>query len=94
MKYVEVKAAKEYANTVMADPILKAAVNSILDNAPGADIAPVVHGRWRRYTRWSCGIKKDDGFTASCCGRWNNVKTAYCPNCGAKMDGGADNAAD
>ena len=42
MKYVEVKAAKEYANTVMADPILKAAVNSILDNAPGADIAPVV----------------------------------------------------
>ena len=42
MKYVEVEAAKEYANAVMADPILKAAVNSILDNAPGADIAPVV----------------------------------------------------
>ena len=34
MKLVEVKATKEFASTFLADPILKMAVNAVLDNAP------------------------------------------------------------
>lgn len=54
------------------------------------DLAPVVHARW--------GNDTDDGYTpCTNCG-WkhpildhnlNAVADAYCPLCGAKMDGGA-----
>ena len=63
-----------------------------VDAIPAADVAPVVHGRWIEYTKviipepynkweqaWKCSeCGFDDGFVA-----YN-----YCPNCGAKMDGG------
>ena len=38
MKLVEVKAAKEFASTFFGDPVLKMAVNSALDNAPGFEL--------------------------------------------------------
>lgn len=38
MKLVDVAAAKEYANTVLNDPFLKMAVNSVLDHAPGIEL--------------------------------------------------------
>lgn len=50
---------------------------------PAADVAPVVHARWI-----------EDGsliITCSECKRGYNLiakYTHYCPNCGAKMDGG------
>lgn len=61
-------------------------------DAPAADVAPVVHGRWRYF-----------GFLLECqsCGEiysrhggnggklWN-----FCPNCGAKMDGGGEDEVD
>ena len=59
---------------------------------PAADVAPVVHGR-------IVGSLEDGRYRrrVSCCGedatmitQWTWPK--YCPNCGAKMDGGADNA--
>ena len=54
---------------------------------PAADVAPVVHGRWDDSL---------DGITPYCtvCGNSHRLMTRtpnYCPNCGAKMDGGADN---
>lgn len=56
-----------------------------------ADVAPVRHGRWIEQEKYTFGVMYD----CSICGdrildnghSWN-----YCPNCGAKMDGGADNA--
>lgn len=56
--------------------------------APTIDAVPVVHGRWieGRYPL-KCtvchGLAKKD-FRGGC---WN-----YCPNCGAKMDGGPEMA--
>ena len=41
MKLVEVNAAKEFASTFFADPVLKMAVNACLDNAPAVDAIPV-----------------------------------------------------
>lgn len=55
---------------------------------PAADVAPVVHGRWVDAGR---GIK-----ACSNCNHGIKEHMAcanhYCPHCGAKMDGGADNA--
>lgn len=57
---------------------------------PAADVAPVVHGRWewlgpnRLVTDCMCG-------TCSACKVRSKyiVNTMLCPNCGARMDGGA-----
>jgi hypothetical protein len=57
---------------------------------PAADVAPVVHARWERVrSNWYCtGCHKGHRIT-------NGAPTAnnfaYCPNCGAKMDGGNGN---
>ena len=52
-----------------------------------ADVAPVAHGRWiaSHDEFCACSICKYPVYVA-----WN--QTNYCPNCGAKMDGGVDDA--
>ena len=52
---------------------------------PSADVAPVRHGRWiaSHDEFCSCSICKYPVYV-----EWNQTK--YCPNCGARMDGGAD----
>ena len=64
------------------------AQRAILD-APAADVAPVRHGRW---------IDKGEYAACTDCGgrsgtQYDGVEpiplmTQFCPNCGAKMDGG------
>ena len=65
------------------------AINS-LRNAPSADVAPVVHGRWIEQEKYTFGVMYDcsicDNRILDTGHSWN-----YCPVCGAKMDGGADN---
>ena len=55
--------------------------------APAADVAPVVHGRWVPFHSEAAG----DIQYCSACEIGFDAKTDYCPHCGAKMDGGADN---
>lgn len=62
------------------------AINAI----PAADVAPVVYGRW--VTHYRSGTPVAEGYVSTCCDMWNNRKSDYCPNCGAKMDGGDGNA--
>ena len=47
MRVIEVKRAKEFANTFFADPVLKVAANSLLDHAPAADITTVPDTEWQ-----------------------------------------------
>lgn len=68
----------------------------LLEKVPAADVAEVVHGRWEKepssYWRWtSSGAVAVTRTTYRCglCGRGTAVKSNYCPNCGAKMDGAA-----
>lgn len=75
---------------------------SEVEAAHAVDAAPVVHGRWikKKNPQWPA-------YSHDCCSvcGWWNTKNAlsydgnrkpghslnYCPNCGAKMDGGNDN---
>ena len=56
----------------------KKLVRSIIYRTPIADVAPVRHGRWKRYG-------KNLGECSEC-GEIVSVRSNYCPNCGAKMD--------
>ena len=58
---------------------------------PAADVAPVVHGRWDVVEG------RIENAICSKCGRHFQSyyeEYSYYPHCGAKMDGGADHAAD
>ena len=58
-----------------------------VENFPAADVAPVRHGKWLY------GDYYDIGDVCSECD-WDSKMThpsyRYCPNCGARMDGGED----
>ena len=74
-------------------PYLQAAkVLREVSDAPAADVAPVVHGRWVTHYRSGTSVAK--GYVSTCCDMWNNRKSNYCPNCGARMGGGADHEDD
>ena len=52
-----------------------------------ADVAPVRHGRWVHHI---AGGKQISACWCSVCNVEHETEQNYCPNCGAKMDGGAD----
>lgn len=69
-------------------------IESVLEyaeNLPAADVAPVVHGHFvHDGPRFAGGV---DWWRCSACGGLASgaeTQFAYCPNCGAKMDGGAE----
>lgn len=66
-------------------------MQAIID-APAADVVEVRHGRWERVD-YGNGLYN---YHCSSCRHIprENIRSNYCPNCGAKMDGGADDAAD
>lgn len=66
-----------------------------IKDAPAADVAPVVHGRWEMRPT---GMATDTGpeYKAYCtvCNEPNKqYQPPFCPHCGAKMDGGAGHEA-
>ena len=80
MDYIDRKALRDALYD--ADAITVEGVK-ILNQFPSADVSPVLHGRWK--WNFDCGL-----LWCSACG-WNIEEDvsdyAYCPSCGAKMDG-------
>ena len=54
---------------------------SFVETAETADVQEVRHGTWGNYEEYS------DGYRCSCCKLISRTCTAYCPHCGACMDG-------
>ena len=79
--------ADKLLTTLLDDLPYKASVKRVLMQAPTADVVEVRHGEWKLG-------KSGVMYFCSFCGyaahpreeeQWN-----FCPNCGAKMDGGKD----
>lgn len=77
-------------------------IESVLEyaeNLPAADVAPVVHGRWDdsgRYTfpSGSTAVRCTECGCALTVSEFRLNNWNYCPVCGAKMNGGDNDAAD
>ena len=75
------------------------AVYAVIAAFPAADVAPVVRGKWGRVANPNWPAHTHD--KCNICGWWNTRNALcydgrkghslnYCPNCGAKMDGGVE----
>lgn len=77
-----------------------AAVQAYVGGMPAADVAPVVHGQWiGEGDGYADGVLVCDVWHCSVCDYTIDDGTdnpeclpKHCPNCGAKMDGGCENA--
>ena len=65
-----------------------------IEEQPGVDAVEVVHGHWISLTECAnagvyCSVcnKKVYKEDYAWCNRKNKLRSNYCPNCGAKMDG-------
>ena len=85
-EYIEREA---YIRIVKDIPIWGSVAAMMADAIPAADVAPVRHGRWGTHS------DRPDSLICSVCNcgfdMWKHDSHNYCPNCGAKMDGGACN---
>ena len=89
----ELKEAKELSGPQTGDGWDNWGVYALIERQPTIDAVPVKHGKWSAYE--VSGYRK-----CSKCGgyvNWNpkpflfgDGEYNYCPNCGAKMDGGKD----
>lgn len=79
----------------MDDPVLNEnghvpllVIRQNIMDIPAADVAPVRHGRWK--CNKPCPVCGGDRFEGLDADIWADWEPPYCPNCGAKMDGGED----
>lgn len=96
-EYIEretaVKAANEWVSEAFMAPVMRVSrLFDKLQKVPTSDVAPVVHGRWISVFDGD-HIMPERYYRCSRCGRVESRRQPYC-HCGAKMDGGADHAAD
>ena len=80
----------------MDDPVLNEnghvplpVIRQNIMDIPAADVAPVRHGRWEPGNP-ICPVCGGDKFKDLDADIWCDWMPDFCPNCGAKMDGGAE----
>lgn len=92
-EYIEREAAFDAITDLAGKAPTRSAYEAVWKSAralkkiPAADVVPVVHGKWMPFHSEAAG----DIQYCSACEIGFDAKTDYCPHCGAKMDGGADN---
>lgn len=92
----ELRTAMQHIYNDPTCPIhIAAEIEQIIDYAPAADVVPVRHGKWDGNDCTICKLPWNYNMTqdADDWGYFDPMPN-YCPNCGAKMDEGNDNAAD
>lgn len=79
----DIETLKTYTKDYYTKAVLNQAVKAI--RKLSADVVPVRHGRWVKPTRVPDSMLDECSLCGFDCGAYT---FNYCPNCGAKMDGG------
>ena len=74
------------------DMISSEEVEKAIVEAPAVDAVPVVHGRWEEV--YTCNDEWLWGYRCNQCNVEHSRKDNFCPNCGAKMDGGEEDGSE
>lgn len=82
-EYIEREAAISASDILNFDEPYGTSISAIR-RIPAADVAPVLHGRWL-----CVDTDTEQFFLCNRCKKKEYWESDYCPNCGAKMDGGA-----
>ena len=101
-EYIKREAAFEVITDIAGKAPTRSAYEAVWKSArelkkiPAADVTPVVHGHWIwheeefEYECSACHCRFDYNHTFEIFDHGFQYAN-HCPNCGAKMDGGADN---
>ena len=73
----------------LKNPVIIGWLCRLIDEAPTIEAEPVRHGRWNDGDPY-CPICRKDKFGGLDADVWSDWKPDYCPNCGCRMDGSAD----
>lgn len=87
------------ARIVLGAPKFNTGLETAIEVAtsiPAADVVEVRHGRWCTTDAYPHNVYCSECYGAYAQEHWDIWKDGtlpknYCPNCGAKMDGGKDN---
>ena len=95
MRLIDAEPIKKFIVDGLNNPDLKKAfghdaieILTEIEYAPTVDAVPVVHGRWIWDEENECWVCSNCEMSALNNYRGNSTSSNYCPNCGAKMDGG------
>lgn len=85
MRLIDADALSKSIKDGDGTPIQKFFADVCVAGAPTVDAAPVVHGKWiyGEDIDIQCSVCGADALTE---GDYRQIKSRYCPNCGAKMD--------
>lgn len=92
MKYIDVDKLQETICRAVTNPAIKGRFNALINEQPLADVKEVKHGKWIEkeedlgYDVYQCSVCKEEYCLETGSPQENNYD--YCPNCGARMDGG------
>lgn len=88
-EYIEREAAIRVVNGQSSLTMTRSSLIDSISKLPAADVAPVVYGEWGTG-RFDPETGNYEEQCTHCRNFSKEYDKPYCPNCGAKMDGGAD----